>query len=98
MVCQKRDHGFVFGFKLVLKIIKKLIALAPDEDRTRDLRIMRPTRCQLRHRSLQPATAATTRSNFDVIFFSKKKKHLFSHRGTRTHDHKIKSLALYQLS
>ena len=25
---------------------------APDEDRTRDLRIMRPTRCQLRHRGM----------------------------------------------
>ena len=31
---------------------------APGEDRTRDLRIMRPTRCQLRHRSLQSARTA----------------------------------------
>ena len=29
---------------------------APGEDRTRDLRIMRPTRCQLRHRSLETPT------------------------------------------
>ncbi len=29
---------------------------APGEDRTRDLRIMRPTRCQLRHRSLNTPT------------------------------------------
>ena len=27
-----------------------------------------------------------------------KKQKVISHRGTRTHDHKIKSLALYQLS
>ena len=26
--------------------------IAPGEDRTRDLGIMRPTRCQLRHRSI----------------------------------------------
>ena len=31
---------------------KKKKARAPDEDRTRDLGIMRPTRCQLRHRSV----------------------------------------------
>ena len=29
---------------------------------------------------------------------TRKKKVVYSHRGTRTHDHKIKSLALYQLS
>jgi hypothetical protein len=28
----------------------------------------------------------------------KKKQQLYAHRGARTHDHKVKSLALYQLS
>ena len=33
--------------------VTRLKKAAPGEDRTRDLRIMRPTRCQLRHRSLK---------------------------------------------
>ena len=43
--------GNFFIFKIFMKAQKKKF-YAPDEDRTRDLRIMRPTRCQLRHRSL----------------------------------------------
>ena len=40
----------------------------------------------------------TGKFSFCKSFLHKKSKKVISHRGTRTHDHKIKSLALYQLS
>ena len=42
-----------------------------------------------------PKMSRTSRFRF---FYSLAAKKNYSHRGTRTHDHKIKGLALYQLS
>ena len=36
--------------------------------------------------------------SLNKIKLKKKKKKSNAHRGARTHDHKVKSLALYQLS
>ena len=40
---------------------------APGEDRTRDLRIMRPTRCQLRHRSEIRAVSVALRFHWQNV-------------------------------
>jgi hypothetical protein len=51
---------------------------------------------------------ASDKTNITLLFFyekqwslsreKKKGKKINAHRGARTHDHKVKSLALYQLS
>ena len=69
---------------------------ASNEDRTRDLALTKRMLCQLSYRGESTARCTHTKS-FNALWHTQNTKNN-SHRGTRTHDHKIKSLALYQLS
>jgi len=50
----------------------------------------------IRHQGGLWAIANSTKD--EGLAKKKKKEQLYAHRGARTHDHKVKSLALYQLS